>query len=155
MACRHADTTAAQILLDYGARFDPMAVFEAIRGDESKEEEASTATLGFIINLGAQIEDVVAWRKGTLLRYAVTLEKIDHLKMLLENGADPGATWGREQTVVEYARLEGKAEIIELLEEAMLAAPRRSRRIADRRVEVLRPDVDYSYTIDSRCVAKL
>jgi hypothetical protein len=46
--------------------------------------DTSTATLGFLIKLGAQIEDVVAWRNGTLLRYAVTLGKIDHVKMLLE-----------------------------------------------------------------------
>jgi hypothetical protein len=72
------------MLLDYGARFYPMSVFEAIRGNGSEKDEASTATLGFLIKHGAQIEDVVAWRNGTLLRYAVTLGKIDHVKMLLE-----------------------------------------------------------------------
>jgi hypothetical protein len=46
--------------------------------------------------------------------------------------------------------VQGKAEISELLEEALLAALRRSRRIAERRIKVLRPDVDYSYTIDQQ-----
>jgi hypothetical protein len=56
--------------------------------------------------------------------------------------------------VLGYARVKGKAEISELLGEATLAAPRKSRRIADRRIKVLRPDVDYFYTINPRCVAR-
>jgi hypothetical protein len=136
MACRHVDTTAAQMLLDYGARSDLMAVFEAMRGNESEKDEASTATLGFLIKLGVQTDDVVAWRKGTPLRYAVTLGKVDHVKMLLENGADPRTIWGGNQTVLKYAIVKGKAEISELLEEATLAASRKSRRNADTRIKV-------------------
>jgi hypothetical protein len=55
---------------------------------------------------------------------------------------------------LEYAIVKGKAEISELLEEATVAAPRKSRRIADRRIKVLRPDVDYFYTINPRCAAR-
>jgi ankyrin repeat protein len=73
---------------------------------------------------------------GTPLRYAVTLGKIDHVKMLLENGADPRTTWGGNQTVLKYAIVKGKAEISELLEEATLAASRKSRRNADTRIKV-------------------
>jgi hypothetical protein len=54
------------MLLDYGARFDLMAVFEAVRGNESEKDEESTATMGFLIKLGVQTDDVVAWRKGTV-----------------------------------------------------------------------------------------
>jgi hypothetical protein len=104
--------------LDYGARFDPMAVFEAIRGDETKKKEASTATLSFLIKLGAQIEDVVTWRKGTpLIRYT-SWQDGACVVVAREWGRPPRAE-EYELTVIEYARKQGKADICELLEVAM------------------------------------
>jgi hypothetical protein len=104
------------MLLEHGAKVDPLAAFQAIYSN-------ATATLSLLIAHGADIHGVEGRRTSTPLRVAVHCDKTKHVRILLEHGADPMKVWAR-QTVIEFARERGKVELCEMMEAAIASVSR-------------------------------
>jgi ankyrin repeat protein len=131
LAAKLADPTALIMLIAYGAKLDPVAIFHATGG--MRYPRNGTATLQVLIDAGADVNSV-SKRWLTPLYHATRYQRIDTLKVLLERGADPDIRSGKHRTSArECAKAEGRKEYEELMQEAKPWI-RRSKRI-EKRVE--------------------
>lgn len=117
LAAQLSDTTALKILLSHGADMDPDAIFFAIGFGRQYN---GTATLQMLIDHGADVNQI-SKRWGTPLSHAVWRQQEQHLKVLLENGADPaiqGSVTGASALVI--AKRRGRMDFYKLMEEASI-----------------------------------
>jgi ankyrin repeat protein len=111
-----------EILLDAGAKLDPLALFYAIG-----LEDADTESLKLLAARGANL-NFASKRWGAPLFYAVKRRNKAALGILLECGADPNVEhYG--QTAAEIARGHGETELAEILEERMKRRSKRQRNL--------------------------
>lgn len=124
-------TPSMEILLEFGAELDPLAVFYAIRWRRRTKE-----TLRFLVEKGADV-NALARKWGTPLFYAVHWSNRDAVEVLLECGADPDVVW-IGMTAAESARRYERVELAEMLESKMKRRSRRTRGVGISSVEGLR-----------------
>ncbi|KAH6865942.1 ankyrin repeat-containing domain protein [Alternaria rosae] len=108
---------AMYILLEFGARPDASAIFFAIRSQ-------ATESLRFLLAKGVDA-NIVSWKWGTPLKYAVRWHNSEAVEVLLDCGADPEVVRSGS-TAADDARERGYVELAEMLEARM---KRKSRRI--------------------------
>jgi len=115
-AARLATPAALNMLFEFGAEMYPEAIFWAIGVGRGIGDDPTT--LRALIEHGADV-NVESKRWSTPLRYAVRRIRTEKVKVLLEYGADPGARHqGRGCTVLEFARQEGREDLVEAMEMA-------------------------------------
>lgn len=120
-----------EILLEFGAELDSLAVFHAVRWRRRTME-----TLRFLVDKGADV-NAVARKWGTPLFHAVHWSNKDAVEVLLECGADPDVVW-IGGTAAEIARRYERVGLAEMLEAKMKRRSRRTRGVGISPAEGLR-----------------
>ncbi|KAH7063896.1 ankyrin repeat-containing domain protein [Paraphoma chrysanthemicola] len=108
-----SDPTSLRMLLAYGAKMDPDAIFHAIGVVRGSTQ--STATMKVLIEHGADV-NCLSTRWGTPIYYTVRRKEKEKLKLLLEHGADPNLKPPRNNlTALELAKERGLMDLYELM----------------------------------------
>jgi hypothetical protein len=103
------------MLLSFGTKIDPRAIFSAIGHRYCSEN--GTENLKILIEHGADVNyRAPPW--GTPLIHAVSRNKKEKLQILLDNGADPSFRLpGRDITAADIARSLNRMDLCRILEE--------------------------------------
>jgi hypothetical protein len=108
-AARLSDPNPLLILLSYGAKIDPEAIFYAIVGHRGHPN--GPATLKALIEHGADVRHV-SQRWVTPLLHAVKYDQVEKMRLLLDAGADPRVPYlERNSTALSMAKEMGRMDL--------------------------------------------
>ncbi|KAH7063895.1 ankyrin repeat-containing domain protein [Paraphoma chrysanthemicola] len=115
-AARLPNPGPLRLLLTYGAVMDPEAIFWAI--GVNRGTATGIATMEVLSDHGADL-NYVSVRYSTPLNFAISKNRLDKVKFLLDHGADPEtvpAKW--DKMAIELAKEKDSGEMYELLQDA-------------------------------------